>query len=112
MGIILSTLKKVLFWSYERGSWQYDVLCVLILLFLFFAPNRLFRDPDRPAASRPVPGPVFLSLEELGHFEPAELDQRAAEHLARKLGHKVSVLRIEPMLDNAGNLKGYLAQIK
>jgi len=41
--IILSTLKKILFWSYERGSWQYDIMCVLILAFIFLSPNRWFQ---------------------------------------------------------------------
>jgi hypothetical protein len=44
--IILSTLKKILFWSYERGSWQYDVMCVLILAFIFLSPNRMFHSQD------------------------------------------------------------------
>jgi hypothetical protein len=44
--IILTTLKKILFWSYERGSWQYDIMCVLILAFIFLAPNRWFQSQD------------------------------------------------------------------
>ena len=50
MKIILITLKKTLFWSYERGTWQYDLLCVLILAFIFFTPNELFHK-DGTAAS-------------------------------------------------------------
>lgn len=42
MNVILATLKKILFWSYDRGTWQYDVMCVLILAFIFFGPNRVF----------------------------------------------------------------------
>jgi hypothetical protein len=44
--IILITLKKILFWSYERGSWQYDIMCVLILAFIFLSPNRWFQSQD------------------------------------------------------------------
>jgi len=46
MKIILITLKKILFWSYERGSWQYDVMCVLILAFIFLSPNRMFQSQN------------------------------------------------------------------
>ena len=42
MKLLFTTLKKMLFWSYERGSWQYDLMCVLILAFVFFAPNRFY----------------------------------------------------------------------
>jgi len=51
----LSTLRKVgskiklvvtrsIFWSYERGSWQYDVICVVILAFIFLSPRSWFND--------------------------------------------------------------------
>jgi len=28
-------LYRMFFWSYERGSWQYDVAVILILFFVF-----------------------------------------------------------------------------
>lgn len=35
-------LKNVFFWSYGRSTWQYDVLCVLILVFVFLTPKSWF----------------------------------------------------------------------
>ena len=34
--------KKVILWSYGRTTWQYDVLCVLILAFVFLTPKGWF----------------------------------------------------------------------
>ena len=34
--------KNIAFWSYGRTSWQYDVLCVLILAFVFLTPKSWF----------------------------------------------------------------------
>jgi hypothetical protein len=34
--------KKVVFWSYGRTTWQYDVLCALILAFVFLTPKGWF----------------------------------------------------------------------
>jgi hypothetical protein len=34
--------KKVILWSYGRTTWQYDVLCVLILAFVFLTPKSWF----------------------------------------------------------------------
>ena len=34
--------KKIVFWSYGRTSWQYDVLCALILAFVFLTPKSWF----------------------------------------------------------------------
>jgi hypothetical protein len=32
-------IKNVLLWSYGRGTWQYDILCALIVLTLLFWPK-------------------------------------------------------------------------
>lgn len=42
MGLVLRTLKNLFFWHYNRSTWQYDVLCVLILAFIFLTPQRWF----------------------------------------------------------------------
>jgi hypothetical protein len=34
--------KSIIFWSYGRSTWQYDVLCVLILAFVFLTPKTWF----------------------------------------------------------------------
>lgn len=35
-------LKNITLWSYNRTTWQYDVLCVLILAFVFLTPKGWF----------------------------------------------------------------------
>lgn len=37
-----SWLAKLLIWYYERGSWQYDVMVILILAFIFLTPRSFF----------------------------------------------------------------------
>ena len=39
---MLELFKKVVFWTYPRGSWQYDILCALILCFIFLTPKSVF----------------------------------------------------------------------
>jgi hypothetical protein len=34
--------KSIFFWSHGRTTWQYDVLCVLILAFIFLTPKSWF----------------------------------------------------------------------
>ncbi len=43
----MKTLKSYLFWTYQRGSFHYDVMVTLILLFLFVSP-RFINFHDRP----------------------------------------------------------------
>jgi hypothetical protein len=39
MKSVLVGIKNVLLWSYARGTWQYDVMCALIVLTLLFWPK-------------------------------------------------------------------------
>lgn len=50
MRTFLIGVKNVLLWSYERGSWQYDLLCLLIVAAVFLVPSRYFGDRDRSQA--------------------------------------------------------------
>ena len=52
---MLGLLKKILFWSYGRTSWQYDVLCALILAFVFLTPPAWF------ATGEPAPAAAHLN---------------------------------------------------
>lgn len=36
------TARNILIWTYERGTLQYDILCGLILAFIFFVPRSFF----------------------------------------------------------------------
>ena len=47
MKSLLVGLKNVLLWSYGRGTWQYDALCLLIVLTVFLVPSSYFGDRDR-----------------------------------------------------------------
>jgi hypothetical protein len=44
MGLLRNTVKKAVFWTYPRTSWQWDVLCVLILVFIFLTPKSWFEN--------------------------------------------------------------------
>jgi hypothetical protein len=40
-------VKNVLLWSYARGTWQYDALCLVIVVTVFLVPSSFFGDRDR-----------------------------------------------------------------
>lgn len=46
MSSVLRIFKKLFFWSYGRSTWQYDVLCVLILAFVFLTPKAWFDEGE------------------------------------------------------------------
>ena len=39
---------RVFFWSYERMTWQYDVMVALIVAFVLLTPRHWFHDQPRP----------------------------------------------------------------
>ena len=44
MASIKTILARTFFWSYERGTWQYDVAVIIILIFVLGTPPRWFHD--------------------------------------------------------------------
>ncbi len=42
-----NTARNILIWTYERGTLPYDILCGLILAFIFFVPRSCFA-PKNP----------------------------------------------------------------
>src|SRR3954447_914327 len=55
---VWQTIKSYLFWTYSRGSFHYDVMVTLILLFIFVTPRAWFR--DKPAEHRPHQSEVIV----------------------------------------------------
>lgn len=41
-------MMRLLLWDYERGSLPYDLLCLLIVLFILLAPAAWLSDPMLP----------------------------------------------------------------
>ena len=39
---MLNSIKSIILWRYQRGTWQYDVLCLLIIAFIFLTPKEWF----------------------------------------------------------------------
>lgn len=49
---VVAVLRGILVWSYERGTIQYDIICALILAFVFFMPRSCFM-PKKQAVLEP-----------------------------------------------------------
>jgi hypothetical protein len=51
MRTIWRILSRIAFWSYERGTWPYDVAVAAIVIFVLFSPRSWFH--DQPAVGPP-----------------------------------------------------------
>ena len=46
-------LKDIIQWNYERGSWQYDIFCLMIIAFIFLTPKAWFDKREIGATRAP-----------------------------------------------------------
>lgn len=43
------SITKFIQWQHERGTWQYDIFCLLIIAFIFLTPKTWFEKKERLA---------------------------------------------------------------
>ena len=111
-------MKRWILWDYERGTWQYDVFCLLIIAFIFLTPRDWFRDQPRiPNASSVAMLPAenglsvfFVDAQLLaGIPENQRVDKLSGVLQVRTGKRRLHVTRVEPILDSEGELQGYMA---
>ena len=122
MSWILRTLRDTLFWAYERGTLQYDILCGLILLFIFLTPRQSFQ--DWPVIDNPQQfnfgEQIVYTLDNEGNpvlnistqLVPATPDfdrvkSLAQDQLQKTLNRPVSIGNIKPIHGENGETIGY-----
>lgn len=92
MGFISDTAKKIAFWNYSRTSWQWDVLCVLILAFIFLTPKSWF--VSTPVRIPPVQTAMILTADLVDKSQDnPEIIRRAKEQLKRPNGQVILPIR-------------------
>src|SRR5262245_32341522 len=111
-------MKRFLLWSFERGSRPYDVICLVILAFIFLTPTSLFHDrPDFMRISQDEPirrtrdhnGNVVYTVQvNTPAFTSASAAEKAAiERLHEAVREKFEVSRTVPVYSTTGILVAY-----
>ena len=60
-------LKSYFYWTYERGSFHYDVMVTLILAFIFITPFA-WNYGDRPQPDKLAPNSVLVKMTGRGSY--------------------------------------------
>jgi hypothetical protein len=109
MGFISSTAKKIIFWNYSRTSWQWDVLCVLILVFIFLTPKSWFETAAYQQNHDAVKT-FAVAVDVVGtQLDRAEVERRA-RHRAQQPTAQVTAVR--ELVDASGKVIAYEVDIK
>jgi hypothetical protein len=101
------------FWNYARNTWQWDALCVVILIFIFLTPKNWFENGERKgeflhhnsAASRLLVSPEVIE----NAVDKVKLEQRLRELTGRE---DLQVLNVRKLSDAEGKIKGYEVDIR
>jgi hypothetical protein len=118
MASIGQILNRTFFWSYERGSWQYDVAVVLILLFVLATPRRWFRDQQVELLSKNGEDEVYrVDARVLAPPERTPALQNDLHSALQKAQPELndgrfSIGTIEPIRDEQGNVVAYRVAIR
>jgi hypothetical protein len=99
-----AVLRPTVLWSHRRGSWQYDIICALILAFIFLTPRAFFGDQPRPPVAQEIPALspdsstlVFAVDAAIIDETPAEeLNPRLERMLGKRTGEKLSIVDVQP----------------
>jgi len=111
----MRTLRRLIFWEYQRTSWQWDIIVTLILAFIFLTPRDVFRDQPRAASIQMLPAQQGYLIEPklLANVPEADQPQKAAELVNEKFKTHTIITHVAPVRDEAeGEITGYMAYTK
>ena len=128
---MLKTLRSYFWWTYERGSFHYDVMVTLILLFLFLGP-RFIDFKDRPVETVALHSSEVLvkeagstddssrfiyqiradDIQRATHGATSDADLRdAILRIVEPIAGEVTLERYEPVRDAQGHIIAYNAWV-
>jgi len=129
MASLKTILSRTFFWSYERGTWQYDLAVIVILIFVLVTPQRWFHDEPQvgmPASAGQV---LLVTGSERDARQTYRVDARVLAppeqtpalqndlHNALKKAlpglssGRFSITKIEAVRDEAGTVIAYQVEI-
>lgn len=117
---LLASIRDTLLWKYERGSWQYDLLCLLIIAAIFLIPGSYFGDRDR-TPPREAGEPEVVWAEDLHAFlerrnnkseiksysETMNYAEVIALYLHDRHKREVAIVRTPEVFSDAAGRTGY-----
>jgi hypothetical protein len=122
MSRVWRTIKGYIFWTYERGSFHYDVMVTLILVFIFVAP-RFINFKDQPTDHLTHPIGIFCDTAEANQLVcqvDASLVDAQDEAMVRKnllpiiepISGKASIMKMEALRDSSQQIVAYRAVVR
>jgi hypothetical protein len=115
------TVKSYFLWTYDRGSFHYDVMVTLILVFIFVAP-RFVNFKDKPTAPPRHVNEIMVtpngSQGVVYQADAADVDAQDDAmvranflRLIKPMAGPVTIDRLEQVRDSGGHIVAYRAWV-
>jgi hypothetical protein len=129
MASLKTILARTFFWSYERGTWQYDLAVIVILIFVLVTPPKWFRDEPQVGMPTTAGQVALVAGTDRDERQTYRVDARVLAppeqtpalqndlHNALKKAlpdlrnGRFSITKIEPVRDEAGTVIAYQVEI-
>jgi hypothetical protein len=129
MASLKTILARTFFWSYERGTWQYDLAVIVILIFVLATPPKWFRDEPQVGMPTTAGQVALVAGTDRDERQTYRVDARVLAppeqtpalqndlHNALKKAlpdlrnGRFSITKIEPVRDEAGTVIAYQVEI-
>jgi hypothetical protein len=111
---------RSIFWTYKRGSWQYDIIVVVILAFIFLSPASWFAPQPAPQVTGFLKNQGIIQVgrikDDWSYIVDARLikaqqgqkiEDAVSTVLSQRLQKPVTVRSVDEILDKNKNVIGY-----
>jgi hypothetical protein len=113
------------FWTYRRGSWQYDVIVIVILAFIFLTPRSWYAPQPPPQVTgflknqgiidlgRIKGNGIYIVDARLVRLRPGQKTEDAVRDiLSQRLQRPVTVVSADEILDKNKTIIGYTVVVQ
>jgi hypothetical protein len=109
---MMKGLGRLIFWDFKRTTWQYDVVVVAILAFIFLTPRQFFGDQPKAPSIAMLPANQGYLLEPglLSSVPEADRPATATALVQKRFKTGVIVQRVEAVFED-DTLTGYMAYL-
>jgi hypothetical protein len=121
MARIWRTIRGYILWTYERGSFHYDVMVTVILAFIFIAPHYI-NFKDKPTERVPHQTVVIVIPDGVGGFfyqvdatavgsKHGPEAEAALVRVIEPIAGEVRMVDYKPVTDRSGKVVAYRVRV-
>lgn len=104
-------IKKTILWNYGRTTWQYDVLCILILAFIFLTPLSWFSNGRERVQIET--SPITRLIIDANSFSPESNEPTKLQRVRELTGNKnVDIVGWRELKNPDGRVTAYEIDVR